>query len=319
MTTVHPAVLELGSDPLAFIAERMQIDAEWAVETADTITWWAGPLAQRIVLAPPRDLHGVQVVVLHVETDLLKEVAVTAATWERLAGINRLASLSAYVADTAAGAIRLHASVSLTKDNLPLGRLLALHAVALQVADAHAEAEELARVFGGVVDASAHPRSGRRVRADEMLNVVEVYQQRGQDPSPFTTEEIARLLQLEPRPWVMASTETSRLIADLVFAEGRPARLELDATARHPGLGSGLQIRLLLPVEPDAAIAQRLNANEASLPDAHQLGAWCVDPERGLLFGTFIPSGAYSPELLRALVYHAAGRNEWARAVLFPQ
>lgn len=318
MTTVPPAVLELGSDPLAYIAERMQIDAEWAVETANSITWWAGRLAQRLTLEAPRDVHGVQVVTLHIETDLLKDVPVTSTTWEQLAGLNRLASLSAYVADTGAAAIRLHASVSLTKDNLPMAQLLALHAVALQVADAHAEARELARVFGAAVDESEHPRGGRRMRADEMLGVADIYQQRGQDPSPFTFEEIAGLVRIDPRPWLMASSEPSRLVADLAFAEGRPARLELDATARHPALGSGVQLRLALPVEPDAAIAQRLNASETGLPDAHQLGAWSVDPERGLLFGAFIPAGAYVPELLRALVYHAAGRNEWAREILFP-
>jgi hypothetical protein len=87
----------------------------------------------------------------------------------------------------------------------------------------------------------------------------------------------------------------------------------------HPALGSGVQLRLAIPVEPDAAIAQRLNANEAAQPDAHQLGAWCVDPERGLAFVSFIPSAAWVPELLRALVYHAAGRNEWTRELLFPQ
>ena len=86
-----------------------------------------------------------------------------------------------------------------------------------------------------------------------------------------------------------------------------------------PALGSGVQLRLALPVEEDAAIAQRLNANEAAQPDAHQLGAWCLDPDRGLTFVSFIPSAACMPNLVRALVYHAAGRNEWARELLFPQ
>jgi hypothetical protein len=149
--------------------------------------------------------------------------------------------------------------------------------------------------------------------------VVEIYQQRGQDPSPFTTETLAQLVHVEPRPWLMAASEPDRLIADLEFATGQPARLEMDASVVHPALGSGLQLRLLIPVEPDAAIAQRLNANEVAQPDAHQLGAWCIDPERGLGFAAFIPSAAYVPELLRSLVYHSAARNEWARDLLFPQ
>jgi hypothetical protein len=97
-----------------------------------------------------------------------------------------------------------------------------------------------------------------------------------------------------------------------------PAQLELDAAARHPALGSGLQLRLVLPVEPDVMIAQKLNANELIEPDAHQLGAWCVDEEKGLMFGGFVPAAAFVPGLSRSLVYHLSARNEWARALLFP-
>ena len=63
---------------------------------------------------------------------------------------------------------------------------------------------------------------------------------------------------------------------------------------------------------------QKLNANECLEPDAHQLGAWCVDEERGLMFAGFVPAAAYMPGLSRALVYHLSAKNEWARALLFP-
>jgi len=116
----------------------------------------------------------------------------------------------------------------------------------------------------------------------------------------------------------MAANELHRLDADLEFATGLHARLEIDASERHASLGSGLQMRLLLPVEPDEAIAQKLNANECLEPDAHQLGAWCVDQERGLMFTGFVPAAAYAPGLARALVYHLSAKNEWARALLFP-
>jgi hypothetical protein len=151
-----------------------------------------------------------------------------------------------------------------------------------------------------------------------MVGILEIYQQRGDGDSPFTADEIAELVHLEPRPWTMASNELNRLVADLAFAEGMPAHLELDASERHPSLGSGLQMRLTMPVEPDEALAQKLNANECLDPDAHQLGAWCVDPVRGLLFTGFVPAAAYVPGLSRALVYHLSAKNEWARALLFP-
>lgn len=310
---------DLETNTLNFIIDRLQIEDDWFEWTGRGFQWWAGQLAQRLVFAPRRDLHGVLVSTLHIETDLLSDVPGTSATWERLAAVNRLATLSAYVADVPARRVSLHASVTLTDDNWLMARILALHAAALQAADAHAEAAEMARAFGARVHASAHPERGARAEPDEMLGVVEVYQQRGENPPPVGTEELAELVHLEPRPWLLAVNEPERLLADLDFATDQPARLELDAGVTHPALGSGLQLRLAVPVEPDPAIAQRLNANEAAQPDAHQLGAWCVDPERGLSFVAFVPSAACVPNLPRALIYHAAGRNEWARELLFPQ
>lgn len=296
----------------------MQIEAEWAVQDQNSFTWWAHTLAQRVWVAPVREFQGVDLRTVHIETDLLTEVPMAAATWVRLARMNRYATLSAYVADTASGAIRLHASVSLTADNWLMARGIALHAMALQMADAYAEAAELAEAFGGRVDVTAHPRHGVRGRADEMVGIVDVYLERGEADSPFHADEMAQLVHIEPRPWLMAANELTRLEADLEFVEGNPSRLELDAGERHPALGSGLQMRLLLPLEPDDMIAQRLNASECLEPDAHQLGAWCVDDERGLMFTGFVPAAAHQPGLSRALVYHLSAKNEWARALVFP-
>ena len=310
--------MALVDDVLTFLTQRMQFEAEWAVQRADGFTWWPSALAQRVWAAPARDFHGVELTTLHIETDLLENVAAGSSTWARLAGVNRFATLSAYVANTSARTIRLHASVSLTADNYLLAQAIALHAMALQLADAHAEAAELAEAFEATVAASTHPSSGPRTTPDEMVNVTEVYLERGQHDSPFGSEELAQLVHLEPRPWVLAANELHRVDADLEFAPNLPARLELDAGEHHPALGSGLQMRLLLPVEPDPMVAQRLNASECLEPDAHQLGAWCVDDEKGLHFAGFVPAAAYMPGLLRALTYHLSARNDWARALLFP-
>ena len=310
--------VDFVEEALRFLTVRMQIEAEWAVQEHTSFTWWAHTLAQRVWVAPARDVLGVPIRTLHIETDVLADVPMTTSTWARLASMNRFATLSAYVADPHQQSIRLHASVSMTADNWLLARSIALHAMALQMADAYAEAEELAAAFGGRVQATPHPRQGLRERPDEMVGVLDIYQQRGDDESPFSPDEIAELVHLEPRPWVTAANELHRLDADLEFAEGTPARLEVDASERHASLGSGLQMRLLLPVEPDEMVAQRLNANERLEPDAHQLGAWCVDEERGLTFSSFVPAAAHTPGLSRALVYHLSAKSEWARALLFP-
>ena len=310
--------MDYVEEVLRYLTARMQIEAEWAVQERTSFTWWAHRLAQRVWVGEPRDWQGIELRTLHIETQLLTDVPMGVSTWARLASVNRFATLSSYVADVSANAIHLHTSVSLTADNYRLAQAIALHAMALQVADAHAEVAELASAFGGRIAETPHPHQGFRERPDEMIEIVEIYQQRGEGESPFSIDEIASLVHLEPRPWILAANDLSRLDADLEFAEDAPARLEVDAGARHASLGSGLQTRLILPVEPDEAIAQKLNAAECLEPDAHQLGAWCIDEERGLMFTGFAPAAAYMPGLSRALVYHLSARNEWARALLFP-
>lgn len=301
-----------------YLVDRMQIDETWRVRDEDSLTWWASSLAQRVWADPARDLQGVEVTTLHIETDLLTGVKLDDDTWRRLAGVNCFATMSAYVADRLTSSIRLHASVSLTEDNWLMARGLALHAMALQVADAHSEVEALADAFGAVVARSTHPTHGRRDEPDEMLGVVEIYQQRGEEESPFETKELADLVHLEPRPWLLAANQLHRFDADLAFTTDTTARLEFDNSLGHPALGSGLHMRLLLPVEPDVAIAQKLNANERLEPDAHQLGAWCVDEDDGLVFSAFIPAAAHVKSLSRAMAYHMSARNDWAKALLFP-
>ncbi len=310
--------MDFVEETLKFLTARMQIEAEWAVQEQTSFTWWAHTLAQKVWVASPREVQGVMLRTVHIETDLLADVPMNTSTWARLASMNRYATLSAYVADTHHHTLRLHASVSMTEDNWLLARSIALHAMALQMADAFAEATELADAFGARINATPHPGQGLRAQPDEMVGILDIYQQRGDGDSPFTADEIAELVHLEPRPWVMAANELHQLAADLEFADDMPARLELDASSRHASLGSGLQVRLVLPLEPDDMVAQRLNANECLEPDAHQLGAWCVDADRGLMFTGFVPAAAHTPGLSRALVYHLSAKNEWARALLFP-
>jgi hypothetical protein len=190
--------------------------------------------------------------------------------------------------------------------------------MALQAADATAEAEPLAGIFGGEVDESPHPASGLRELPDEMLGVASLYEERGEDPSPFSIDELAELVHLDPRPWLLASNGPSSLQAELPFGAAERSHLELDAGARHPALGHGLQVRLVLPVVPSVSTVQQLNASEILEPDAHQLGGWCLDEELGVMFVTFLPAAAYAPKLTTALVWHMAARNDWARALLHP-
>jgi hypothetical protein len=312
----------LAGDPIArvvdYLFERMQVDDDWAVRGEDGFAWWGHRQAQRIYAGPVRDVGGMVTRALHIESDLLRNVPAGPDTLARLAGINRLATLSAYVADAEGTRVRLHASVSVTADNLPMARGLALHAMALQAADAAAEAEPLAEIFGGDVDESGHPEAGLREEPDEMLGVAALYEDRGSGPSPFATDELSELVHLDPRPWLLASSSATGLDAEFAFGPHERSRLDMDAEARHPALGAGLQVRLVLPVVPDIALVQRLNASEILEPDAHQLGGWCLDEDLGVMFATFLPAAAHTPKLTTSLAWHMAARNDWARALLHP-
>jgi hypothetical protein len=308
--------MDVGRQVVDYVFERMQIDGPWAVREPSRFTWWGGALAQRVWAMPPRERDGVLVTQVHIETDLLRNIASMPDAFERLAALNLFSTLSAYIADVDAGAIRLHASVSATEDNLPLARLLALHATALQVADAHAEADALAELFEAEPDGSAHPEAGARTEEDDMLGVADIYASRGEGGSPFGTDELAALVHVEPRPWTSASNEAHSLRAELPFDGGEPARLHLDAAFRHTSLGSGLRLTLTQPLAATSARIQALNAAECDAPDAHQLGGWCASEQDRVMFASFIPAAAYVPNLARALVYHAATRNGWAHEVL---
>ena len=105
--------MDFVEEVLRFLTARMQIEAEWAVQERTSFTWWAHTLAQRVWVAEPREFQGVPLTTLHIETDLLSEVPMTAATWTRLAAVNQFATLSAYVADQPANCVAIGTGLAL--------------------------------------------------------------------------------------------------------------------------------------------------------------------------------------------------------------
>ena len=69
--------MDFVEEVLRFLTARMQIEAEWAVQEQTSFTWWAHTLAQRVWVAPVREVMGVAVRTLHIETDLLVDVPMT--------------------------------------------------------------------------------------------------------------------------------------------------------------------------------------------------------------------------------------------------
>ena len=281
---------------------------------------WADPVAT---------YHDTSVSRVHVATDLLTDVADRQQAIEALVPLNRVASLSGLAVD-AGGTVRLEASVAVTGDNATLVGSLALHAMAIQAADAHIKAAPLADFLSARVAGTAHPSHGRREAPDEILDALAFYADKGQGASPFGALDFAQMALMQPRPWVLATARAGGLDVELPFLGSHPsilhghgaaapetALLQVRTDHRHPQLGAGLLLRLALPLRGPAALANDLNLAEAAHPEGHHLGAWTID-QRNLAFYTFVPAVAFADDLVETLIWHAAARAQWARDRLYP-
>lgn len=342
---------DVGPQILNFIYEQMQIDPEWSVRDGRNLTWWGHRLAQRISAETVLVEDGDEIVRVHAETDLLRNVSADAHVARTLSILNRNASLSAYIWNPQTKKIALRSSAYFHTDNASWLSRFFLGVVSVQAAEAHLQPDALAKRVGGEVDESAHPQNGFRAQKDEWLDVITVvFSPQGMNSSRFTTEDFHAVLKLNPEPWLMANEAEKGLTAEFPFPGCIPptALLTVDNDIRHPLLGSGLLVLLRLPLilhKADAdSLACQLNLAELTNPTrSHFMGSWCADSERrldlmrrGLLltaesvpvgsletiakktlsFCSFIPSASYRPGLLGVIIYSMAHRARWANQYL---
>jgi hypothetical protein len=342
---------DVGPQLLTFIYEEMKIDREWSVREERNLTWWGHRLAQRIWAETVMIEDGDEIVRVHAETDVLRDVNAEAHPARTLSILNRNASLSAYVWNPQTKKISLRASAYFHSQNFPWLSVFFLSSVSLQAAEAHLQPDALAKLIGGEVDESAHPKNGFREKRDEMLDVIKLfYAPEGNNPSRFTEEDFHAAMNLNPSPWLMVNEDEEGLAAEFPFPGCMPptALLKVDSETKHPQLGSGLFILLRLPLTLRGAdvdsLAARLNIAELrNTTRSHFMGSWCVDSERNLnlaqrtllltgdslpvgvldkgakeilSFCSFIPSVCHRPGLLENIIYTLGCRTMWANEYL---
>jgi hypothetical protein len=332
MTDFSKARLSVRDPGLAVVAHllnQMQIDPEWSVRRARGFTWWGARLAQRVWASKSEQRCGDSVWQVHIETDLVKEVRSQPDPFPVLAELNRLATFSACLLDN--GHVRLHASVSVTENNLPFAKELAIHAMSLQAADAPAVAAWLGDRLGAEQDSSEHPTSGLRAAQDDMLSVALLYKRKRQNGVWTPPIDFIGVATASNRCWLSATAGTHSFTAELPLTlddigrhgdEHPRARLQTWTDKPSPIFGTGALMLLKVPGEFDARTANFLNVAETVSPDCHQLGAWCHRADWGLAFVTFLPAlvfqrgGPYATNLFESLVWHAASRALWAHSLL---
>ena len=332
MTDISKARLSVRDPGLAVVAhlfDQMQIDPKWAVRRERGFTWWGARLAQRVWASASEQRCGDSVWQVHIVTDLVKEVRLTPDPFPVLTELNRLATFSACVLED--GRIRLHASVSVTENNLPFAKELAIHAMSLQAADALPVARWLSERLGAEEDVSEHPVNGLRTAPDEMLGVALLYKRKRQESVWTPPIDFISVATSSNRCWLAATAGTHSFTAELPFMPddiGRPgdehprARFQTWTDKPSPLFGIGALMLLRVPGEFDARTANFLNVAETVSPDCHQLGAWCHRADWGLAFVTFLPAlvfqrgGPYATNLFESLVWHSASRALWAHSLL---
>jgi hypothetical protein len=332
MTDISKARLSVRDPGLAVVAhlfDQMQIDPQWSVRRERGFTWWGDRLAQRVWASASEQRCGDSVWQVHIETDLVKEVRSQLDPFPVLAELNRLATFSACVFEN--GRIRLHASVSVTQNNLPFAKELAIHAMSLQASDAPTMAAWFGEHLAADLDVSEHPSSGRRPARDEMLSVAVLYKRKRQNSVWTPPIDFIGVATASNRCWLSATAGTHSFTAELPCVPddiGRPgddyprARLQTWTDKPSPIFGTGAMMLLMVPGEHDVRTANFLNVTETVSPDCHQLGAWCHRAEWGLAFVTFLPAlvfqrgGPYATNLFESLVWHSASRALWAHSLL---
>jgi hypothetical protein len=210
-------------------------------------------------------------------------------------------------------------------------------AVALQVSEVEVQAEILADVVGGSPAVSHHPGSGPRREPDillTMMNALAIEPDRGPPQWSLTTEfsRLAARLQARGTPAVAG---THGLSAELptdarpgsAGADGHSFLLVVESRDTHPWLGSGIALRLHLPVwieqgRPETSVHFPLLFNQmecATGTGGGFLGSWCLGPNPhrlGLLFTTFLPHAGYDLDRLAHLALMMCERARWVRGLV---
>lgn len=291
----EPSSEDVGRSVIEAVYKLMQIDARWSLRAEREFSWWGHRFKQRVWADSPHRSYDETVTWVWARTDVLRDVRDRPRTYSAIAELNRLSAMSALIYDPETRRVFLNCGMVAHQQNQSwLGRYFGM-AVALQACQAESLADALAEEIGGEPDLSAHPKSGPRSEPDDMLNMMAVEATRPKHSRTWlTTADFQSITDMTPNPWVLASPGDSGLTAEMPFLNDTPAvsallegqegaqpgtaLLMATVDEAHPSLGSGLLVRVGLPIQVNAALANSLNLLETTGPwKNHQLGAWCED------------------------------------------
>lgn len=318
------------------------VDEAWGVKEERAFTWWPHEHAQRISIGEPFEDAGVSGRRLTAETDVLRgdTGADRAAVDRALVELMRFPPLSGFVGDED-GNVRLVSGVFVHEAFARF--VVPRFVVSAVLAATYAElgCESLSTATGLSPFTSAHPTSGRRPQPDGLLNLAAArIAPDGKEASRFAepvellavVDELTALgARASADPRGVDARFPFRSGVDEPFAPKSSSLLQIRTASPHPELGSGVFLRLFLPVfEADAPLPLRLNGLERA--DGRfacaSLGSWCLEssepehlelPVRSaprLCHVQFVPNALHVPGSLANLAVDMGHRALWAAHVL---
>jgi hypothetical protein len=155
-------------DILCTLQRELRVDAEWVMPIDNGFQWWPGPLAQRIWIEDTEPKR------LHIETDVLRDVAIDEKNMGLVAYGNRFAMFNTLILRSDDRSLRLHASILLSSErNSADANCLAVRTAARQAVDADAKCRFLAEAFGADPDITSHPNRGPRESGHVVLRFLD--------------------------------------------------------------------------------------------------------------------------------------------------
>jgi hypothetical protein len=352
-TTSHelfapPPTNHLGWQALLEVHRFLEIDDAVTAWHADGFTWRAHRLAQRFRFEGPVEIDGVPTWWVDVDTACLRgadPASDRVLAW--IAAQNGANRLGALVLE--GDRVRLRARVAVREDSMSVRvRLLAEWATVAKLF-AHGLEQSLEEELGAVLaspalelDVGDDPTGGDADRLRDAL--VRVVARAAGAVAPDRVQDLGGVVQvgLTHGGWVSSDREAGWVrirfawglqglretpFGGVVFREfaDAPPVVELWAEGgpRHPLLGAGTLVRLVVPAPAGVALAEGVrwancwNLAELGAPLAmSSLGAWGWRPaESGLgdawVWGAFFPDATAYPKLPGLEVKEAIARAHW--------
>jgi len=329
--------MDVGELALEEIHKRLLIDEAWTWRRPRGFTWIAHRLNQSTDASPVFESRGIKISRIVSRVTVIENVGVSQSSAEKIVGeVNHLAVGSAYVylsEDRRVDAIVAHHVHDETL-KMRSKQIAAYQMLALAFGELHSE--RLADAFQGKVATRQHPASGKRLQADDLLNVIAAfYRPAGALPSSFAdSAAIEQVHQLVRNTHFFSAGGSAGGIAiEVAFGNDDTTLIELQTEASHTHLGTGLGVFLKLRLNADEAQVAR-SANELNLLQfaagavVPAVGAWCLytlDGRPSLGHAFFVPNAHVQGHVaadVHALVLDGAmaaiEQALWVDSVLHP-